>query len=364
MKYLAFLCLVLLTNSFLAAQSKTYVYYLNDQMEIVPKDQAQYIGRGYQKDTFYMMQLYRLNEKLPFQFDMYKDSTLNELNGSHIVYYENRKVAEKSRYYNNALHGPLQKFDSTGRLTDSMFFFQDKPFYVVKYTYLQDGSREKKYEFKNSTPISKFPNDNDKIISIDGTTINTALWKSLIGTHRYSLMKDKIDQNLYLIFKYNDEYYNQMLENSSKPQESSYFKTGQDFNLNVSDINGNKLQSKELKGKILVINFWFINCPPCRQEIPELNQLVQDYKDAENVKFIGIALDDRFEIKDFLQKFPFHYQQVANGRTTAQLYGVEAFPTHVIVDAYGKVYFHTTGSPFQLFRWMRITIDELLAKKG
>ncbi|MCH5715653.1 TlpA family protein disulfide reductase [Niabella hibiscisoli] len=130
------------------------------------------------------------------------------------------------------------------------------------------------------------------------------------------------------------------------------------------DINGNKLKSKDLKGKVLVINYWFINCKPCRMEMPELNELVKEYKDSANVKFIGISLDDRASIKDFVKLSPFNYQLVADGQTAAHQYGITSYPTHAIIDGDGKVHFHTVSSPRQLFYWMRKTINELLEKQN
>ena len=41
---------------------------------------------------------------------------------------------------------------------------------------------------------------------------------------------------------------------------------------NFKDVNGNKLNKKDLKGKVIVINFWFTTCQPCIQEIPLLNE--------------------------------------------------------------------------------------------
>lgn len=46
----------------------------------------------------------------------------------------------------------------------------------------------------------------------------------------------------------------------------------------VTDINGNEYSLESLKGKIIVLNFWFVECKPCVQEMPELNELVEIYK--------------------------------------------------------------------------------------
>src|SRR5436853_6658072 len=59
--------------------------------------------------------------------------------------------------------------------------------------------------------------------------------------------------------------------------------------LSFVDLSGNKIQKKDLLGKVIVINFWFTSCQPCINEMPLLNNLVAAYKDT-NVVFIAPAL--------------------------------------------------------------------------
>ena len=47
--------------------------------------------------------------------------------------------------------------------------------------------------------------------------------------------------------------------------------------LSLTTIDGEKYDTTSLKGKVVVLNFWFVDCPPCRKEIPELNKLVKKY---------------------------------------------------------------------------------------
>jgi thiol-disulfide isomerase/thioredoxin len=114
------------------------------------------------------------------------------------------------------------------------------------------------------------------------------------------------------------------------------------------------------RGRVVVINFWFINCPPSRQEIPELNQVVKDYKDSTNVVFIAVALDEKIELKNFLKKTPFDYTIINNGGFITDIYGVKGFPTHLILDKDGKVYFHSSGFGMSTVLWLRKSIKALL----
>ena len=49
------------------------------------------------------------------------------------------------------------------------------------------------------------------------------------------------------------------------------------------DMNGNSYSLGILKGKVVVINFWFVECKPCVIEMPELNEIVEKYKSEEVV---------------------------------------------------------------------------------
>jgi len=71
--------------------------------------------------------------------------------------------------------------------------------------------------------------------------------------------------------------------------------------LSLETIAGEKIKTKKLKGKILMINLWFIDCNPCIAELPALNRLAKEYKNKE-VVFIGLSLDKKESLqKNFFQ---------------------------------------------------------------
>lgn len=357
-----FLLIFLTVSIFVQAQKKKYSYYLNDQMQDVSKEKATIIGRGSYNDSLFLVQFYTTVGDRLFLSGSFKDSTLSELHGRRVIYYGNGVAAEQSYYQDNMLHGVTIKRDSLNRVTDSIMYYEEIPSYMIQYAYDKDGKVRVIHEFDKDFARSR-PGDKATVILLNGTKIKQDLWKPLIYDSRYAFKEDKVAANTYLLFRFSDVFYNKMLARDPKPKESAFFTTGQKFTINETDIDGERLRSRDLKGKVLVINYWFINCPPCRKEIPDLNELVRKYKDSANVKFIGIALDSKDALKNFLKIMPFNYQIVADGREASENYGVKAYPTHVIVDGEGKVYFHTVSSPRQLFYWMSKTIDELLEKQ-
>ena len=151
------------------------------------------------------------------------------------------------------------------------------------------------------------------------------------------------------------------IESLPKPIETTSFKTGNELsNFKITDIEGKKFNLKELAGKVVILNFWFINCAPCRMEIPELNKMVSKYKNNPNVVFLAVSLDFKSEIRDFLKKSPFLYNIMDNGEWLAKSYNVNSYPTHVVIDQSAKILFHSTGLAQNTIYWIDKSIEEAL----
>jgi thiol-disulfide isomerase/thioredoxin len=145
-----------------------------------------------------------------------------------------------------------------------------------------------------------------------------------------------------------------------KPAETPAFKTGKKLDaFSAYDMKGNLVDTKQLKGKVLVINFWFTTCPPCKAERPYLNQIADDYKSDSNVVFIAIALDQKEQLEPYLKEYEFKYNVIPAGKKIVDSYKISGFPTQLIVDKEGKVAFHTVSFYYVTDYWMRKTIDEL-----
>ena len=71
-------------------------------------------------------------------------------------------------------------------------------------------------------------------------------------------------------------------------------------------IDGSTKSFADFKGKLLVINFWYINCGPCIIEMPYLNNLVREYQN-EDVQFLGLSFDTVLDIKSFIETTEFIY---------------------------------------------------------
>lgn len=187
-------------------------------------------------------------------------------------------------------------------------------------------------------------------------------WTKLFYSGEYSLgpINPNDNKTAFLIIKMTEQERMSYFSDSRKPEETPFFKTGTRLNFfKGKDINDSLINTENLVGKILVINFWFINCPPCRAEIPLLNKLVSFYADDTSIVFISIALEPKNDLKDFLKKIPFDYRIIYNGKKLAWKYNVEAYPTNLIVNREGIIAYHSSMSGPIPDYWMRRTIEEI-----
>lgn len=205
--------------------------------------------------------------------------------------------------------------------------------------------------------------DSTTVKDSGGTVFALEQWKDMIASGRYMLRAedpDKENSDFFLIRMSEDEF-NRRTEALPKPAETKNFFTGKSiYNFSARDINGNRIQLKSLQGKVVVLNFWFIACTPCQREIPELNELVKDYKDSADVVFLAVAPDDKKSIQDFLLKKPFDYDIIDDGSFIARQYGIFNYPTHVVLDRNGKVVFHTAGYGATTVRWLRRSVAKAM----
>ena len=75
----------------------------------------------------------------------------------------------------------------------------------------------------------------------------------------------------------------------------------------IPTISGSTIKLSQLRGKVVVLDFWATNCGPCRAETPHLVQIAEEYKD-KGVTVIGIALDEDPDlVAKFVRDFKINY---------------------------------------------------------
>ena len=113
------------------------------------------------------------------------------------------------------------------------------------------------------------------------------------------------------------------------------------------DISGQMQSIHQWRGKVLVINFWATWCGPCLKEIPEFIKLQAEYQDR-GLQFIGVAIEDKQSVSDYLQRININYPILIAGDAgigLAQQLGniINAVPYTVIVNQAGQIVYRQPG---------------------
>ena len=126
----------------------------------------------------------------------------------------------------------------------------------------------------------------------------------------------------------------------------------------LTDLNNKKWDSNELRGKTIVINFWFTACKPCIAEMIYLNKLVEENKDS-SVVFIAPAPENEAQIKKFLKKYSFEYNITPSSTDFIASMNIENFPTHLVVDKKGIIRQVFIGYANDIKEKLKAEIDRL-----
>lgn len=122
--------------------------------------------------------------------------------------------------------------------------------------------------------------------------------------------------------------------------------TAPDFTLDL--LGGGKVSLSDLRGKVVLVNFWTSWCPPCRLEMPAIEKTYRSYKDLGFV-VIGLNLtaqDSEKDAADFVKEIGVTFP-VALDRDNAvgNLYRVTALPTSYFIDRNGVIRSVVVGGP-------------------
>lgn len=116
----------------------------------------------------------------------------------------------------------------------------------------------------------------------------------------------------------------------------------------AEDEFGNIYNADNLKGKVVVINLWYMGCSWCLFEIPELNDVVDDFADKP-VEFLALGRDNLERIHAFLRKrnMEFKYRLIKPTKTIFDFgdnYVLAGWPGHIIINPDGVIEYLWSGN--------------------
>ena len=113
----------------------------------------------------------------------------------------------------------------------------------------------------------------------------------------------------------------------------------------LADLNGNKVDMKNLKGKIVIIDFWASWCAPCKASFPAMQRVVNKYKNDPHVKFYFIDTWEKIANKekvaaDFINKHKYSFEVLMdNEDKVVKQFNVSGIPTKFVIDKNGFIRF-------------------------
>jgi peroxiredoxin len=119
-------------------------------------------------------------------------------------------------------------------------------------------------------------------------------------------------------------------------QHLGYGKEAPDFS--CTDSSGRTVRLQNLKGRVVVLDFWYVGCIPCQEQFPHLRQLQTQYA-GKPLTIVGVTADeDRGKWEQFLKKEELPWTQWYSGRGGVVAdWNVTGFPTRYLIDHKGVI---------------------------
>jgi peroxiredoxin len=111
----------------------------------------------------------------------------------------------------------------------------------------------------------------------------------------------------------------------------------QNVDFTLADLQGKPWRLRDLRGKVVLVNFWATWCPPCRKEMPDLQALYEKYKDQGFV-VLSISDEDAAKVSPFIAEQRIQYPVLLDpGRKVNEQFMVEGIPKSFVYDREGKL---------------------------
>ena len=115
-------------------------------------------------------------------------------------------------------------------------------------------------------------------------------------------------------------------------------KKGPPMDFSLTSLDGREVRLSDLRGKVVMIDFWSSWCPPCREEAPVLAETYKKYK-SRGVEFIGVAIwDSEDEVGKFVRRYDVTYVNGLDEKGIIAIdYGVTGIPEKYFVSRDGNL---------------------------
>ena len=107
--------------------------------------------------------------------------------------------------------------------------------------------------------------------------------------------------------------------------------------IEYTDLSGKAWEPNQLKGKVVILNFWATWCAPCLEELPSL-QTFQDFSTSNDLLILTVNVKETpSKIQQFVSRNGYTFPVIADRQgDISKKWGVKLFPTSVVISAQGK----------------------------
>src|ERR1700755_2032394 len=113
-----------------------------------------------------------------------------------------------------------------------------------------------------------------------------------------------------------------------------------------TQLDGRRATLEDLRGQVVILDFWATYCPPCREEIPHLVRLQKEFG-PQGLKVIGLNVggdEDRPKVPDFVKEYKIQYQLAdPEDETIRRFLLTDDIPQTFVIDRQGRVVEHVVG---------------------
>jgi peroxiredoxin len=109
----------------------------------------------------------------------------------------------------------------------------------------------------------------------------------------------------------------------------------------IKTVDGKTISSNDLKGKVVVLNFWFIGCAACAAQRNLLNDFKCKFEGTDTV-FIAATADASGEVKKYLAKNHFDYIQAADAKPLIDAFVSNPYPRNIVISRDGRIVYWRT----------------------
>lgn len=132
--------------------------------------------------------------------------------------------------------------------------------------------------------------------------------------------------------------------------------------------DGRRVRLEDLRGQVVVLDFWATYCPPCREEIPHLVQLQKQYG-PKGLQVIGLNVggpEDRPKVPEFVKLYNIQYQLAEPDPETSSLFlsQSDAIPQTFVLDRQGRLVRHFVGYDSEVASQLESAVEQALGEKA